>query len=174
MRACTCRALQYQLDVTLFERLNRQGGLLPLLLDTQYRMHPALSAFPSQQFYGSRLKDGVGAQDKPTPRALHWPEETAPMVFLQASADLCVRARAHAYHACTLCAHVHACACLQALVDALSCCCITACWSCVCVCAPGDLSITVFVSDNTVCCASDNTACVCVCDILHVCGCVCA
>jgi regulator of nonsense transcripts 1 len=35
----------YQLDVTLFERMV-QGGLEPLLLDTQYRMNPAISSFP--------------------------------------------------------------------------------------------------------------------------------
>ena len=27
------------------------------LLDTQYRMHPAISAFPAAHFYGGRLKD---------------------------------------------------------------------------------------------------------------------
>jgi len=29
------------------------------MLDTQYRMHPSISAFPSQTFYNSDLKDGT-------------------------------------------------------------------------------------------------------------------
>jgi hypothetical protein len=40
------------LTVTLFERLQRTLGLQPLLLDRQYRMNPAISGFPSHQFYG--------------------------------------------------------------------------------------------------------------------------
>jgi hypothetical protein len=46
----------------------RPAGLMPLLLDTQYRMHPAISAFPSAFFYGGQLKDGVKAADKPVPQ----------------------------------------------------------------------------------------------------------
>lgn len=38
-------ALSYALDITLFERL-AGVGVVPLLLDTQYRMHPAISLFP--------------------------------------------------------------------------------------------------------------------------------
>lgn len=29
------------------------------MLDTQYRMHPAISAFPNKAFYDSKLKDGT-------------------------------------------------------------------------------------------------------------------
>lgn len=39
-------AQQHGLTVTLFERLQRTLGMEPLLLDTQYRMNPAISAFP--------------------------------------------------------------------------------------------------------------------------------
>jgi hypothetical protein len=42
---------------SLFERLQACG--LPVhMLDTQYRMHPDISRFPSAQFYGGRLRDG--------------------------------------------------------------------------------------------------------------------
>jgi hypothetical protein len=50
-----CRALKFDLDVTLFDRV-AAAGVVPTLLDTQYRMHPAISAFPSLHFYGGRLQ----------------------------------------------------------------------------------------------------------------------
>ena len=59
-------AVQLGLDVSLFERL--QGcGLCPLLLSTQYRMHPAIAAFPSAQFYGGRLHSFPRPADRPAP-----------------------------------------------------------------------------------------------------------
>lgn len=36
----------YKLETTLFERLQADAGLDTLLLDTQYRMNPAISRFP--------------------------------------------------------------------------------------------------------------------------------
>jgi hypothetical protein len=39
-------AQQFGLQTTLFERLQETGGLDTLLLDTQYRMHPAIAQFP--------------------------------------------------------------------------------------------------------------------------------
>ena len=40
------------------------AGVEPLLLDTQYRMHPLIAQVPSQLFYQGRLKSGA------TPRKL--------------------------------------------------------------------------------------------------------
>jgi superfamily I DNA and/or RNA helicase len=37
---------EHQLTLTLFERLQNTLGLETMLLDTQYRMNPAISAFP--------------------------------------------------------------------------------------------------------------------------------
>eukprot|EP00898_Chlorokybus_atmophyticus_P002092 jgi/Chlat1/2884/Chrsp2S00355 len=42
---------------SLFQRL-QSNGLEPQLLDTQYRMHPAISAWPRAQFYDGRVVDG--------------------------------------------------------------------------------------------------------------------
>jgi regulator of nonsense transcripts 1 len=75
--------VQQGLNVTLFDRLSGTG-LRPLLLDTQYRMHPGVAAFPSAHVYGGRLKDGVRAVDKPVPAGLAWPDPARPVVFLQA------------------------------------------------------------------------------------------
>ncbi|EGG19861.1 Regulator of nonsense transcripts [Cavenderia fasciculata] len=47
---------RFNYDVSLFERLS---NYLPVhMLDTQYRMHPSISKFPSDQFYQAKLKDG--------------------------------------------------------------------------------------------------------------------
>lgn len=45
------------------------AGLASLLLDTQYRMHAGIAAFPSQAFYASKLQTGVSAAERPLPRA---------------------------------------------------------------------------------------------------------
>ena len=42
----------------MFERLVQVGNLTPLLLETQYRMHPSISAFPRATFYAGRIQDG--------------------------------------------------------------------------------------------------------------------
>ena len=39
------------------------AGLEPLLLDTQYRMHPLIAEIPSQLFYQGRLKSGATVGD---------------------------------------------------------------------------------------------------------------
>ena len=52
---------------SLLERLMVELEAPHLFLDTQYRMHPAISAFPSRRFYGGRLRDGVGADARAAP-----------------------------------------------------------------------------------------------------------
>lgn len=61
-RPCTVR--RYGLDVPLLARLEA-GGLMPHLLELQYRMHPDIAAFPSSHFYGGRVMSGVAAEDRP-------------------------------------------------------------------------------------------------------------
>lgn len=51
-------------EVSLFERLQSAGSRCTLLT-TQYRMHPAIRAFPSAHFYGDRLCDAVSIAARP-------------------------------------------------------------------------------------------------------------
>ncbi|KAG1653968.1 hypothetical protein FOA52_008664 [Chlamydomonas sp. UWO 241] len=58
------------LSQSLFERLQRAGCRVTML-QQQYRMHPAISAFPSQFFYSGRLMDGVSESDRAAPFHTH-------------------------------------------------------------------------------------------------------
>ncbi|GBF93852.1 hypothetical protein Rsub_06851 [Raphidocelis subcapitata] len=78
-----CRAAErLGLGTSLFVRL--QGmGLEPMLLDTQYRMHPGISAWPSAAFYGGRLRDAVSPASRPLPAGFDWPNPKLPVAFVQ-------------------------------------------------------------------------------------------
>ncbi|KAI1080439.1 SEN1 N terminal-domain-containing protein [Whalleya microplaca] len=51
-------AARYGYDQSLFVRMQHNHPNDVHLLDTQYRMHPQISLFPSQEFYERRLVDG--------------------------------------------------------------------------------------------------------------------
>ena len=51
-------AARYGYDQSLFVRMQQNHPKKVHLLDTQYRMHPQISAFPSREFYEGQLKDG--------------------------------------------------------------------------------------------------------------------
>eukprot|EP00177_Eucheuma_denticulatum_P004381 GFKZ01007961.1.p1 GENE.GFKZ01007961.1~~GFKZ01007961.1.p1 ORF type:complete len:1496 (-),score=199.40 GFKZ01007961.1:396-4883(-) len=72
---------------SLLERISR-GGQLVLMLDTQYRMHPAISSFPRRHFYNGRLVDDDSVQGenraKPYHRDAIMPK-LGPYVFLDIS-----------------------------------------------------------------------------------------
>eukprot|EP00882_Tetradesmus_deserticola_P030918 GHRQ01034925.1.p2 GENE.GHRQ01034925.1~~GHRQ01034925.1.p2 ORF type:complete len:120 (-),score=29.40 GHRQ01034925.1:323-682(-) len=68
-----CReAERLGLNISMFDRLQAMG-LRPLLLDVQYRMHPALCEFPSAQFYGGLLRSWPRPADRPLPGGIAWP-----------------------------------------------------------------------------------------------------
>ncbi len=52
-------AARYGYDQSLFVRMQRNRPQDVHLLDTQYRMHPEISRFPSREFYEGRLIDGA-------------------------------------------------------------------------------------------------------------------
>lgn len=53
------------LSLSLFERIILNGSYkTPHMLDTQYRMHPAISEFPRNKFYEGKLMDGITAANR--------------------------------------------------------------------------------------------------------------
>lgn len=65
---------------SLFERLMLLG-VKPIRLAVQYRMHPALSRFPSDTFYEGALQNGVSAAQRELPaETFPWPTDK-PMMF---------------------------------------------------------------------------------------------
>jgi len=73
------------LCVSLIERLI-SGGFKPQMLEMQYRMHPALSEFSSNIFYGGLLKSGVDHYDRSHPKPVFpWITDTCPIMFFDYS-----------------------------------------------------------------------------------------
>lgn len=85
------QALDY--DVSLFERLwteaaspGEVSAVRRVMLDTQYRMHPGICAFPSQQFYEGKLLTADHCKNILMPRsAFPWPPNASRTVFIQTS-----------------------------------------------------------------------------------------
>lgn len=67
--------------VPLFSRMVA-CGVPPFMLDTQYRMHPKIAAFPSDLFYGGLLKNGVSAPERRPLSGFPWPVEEFPVAFI--------------------------------------------------------------------------------------------
>lgn len=68
-------AARFGYDQSLFVRMQRNRPDDVHLLDHQYRMHPAISAFPSQEFYEGRLVDGADMA-----KLRHQPWHDAPLL----------------------------------------------------------------------------------------------
>jgi regulator of nonsense transcripts 1 len=57
-------------------------GVPPFMMDTQYRMHPGISMFHSDLFYGGKLKDGVSPAERRPLQGFDWPREEFPVAFV--------------------------------------------------------------------------------------------
>ncbi|KAL2135370.1 hypothetical protein VTI74DRAFT_8782 [Chaetomium olivicolor] len=75
------KAAKAGLNQSLFERLVKLN-LTPIRLNTQYRMHPCLSKFPSNMFYDGSLQNGVTEADRIRKEVdFPWPAAETPMMF---------------------------------------------------------------------------------------------
>eukprot|EP00056_Hartaetosiga_gracilis_P013196 m.216508 g.216508 ORF g.216508 m.216508 type:complete len:1084 (+) comp13806_c1_seq1:31-3282(+) len=75
------KAAEHGLSQSLFERLVIQG-IKPARLQVQYRMHPALSEFPSNTFYEGCLQNGVTAAERVMESVnFPWPNPQVPLMF---------------------------------------------------------------------------------------------
>ena len=75
------QAARAGLNQSLFERCIRMG-IRPIRLEVQYRMHPALSEFPSNTFYEGSLQNGVGASERVREEVdFPWPSVECPLMF---------------------------------------------------------------------------------------------
>ncbi|XP_046350559.1 regulator of nonsense transcripts 1-like [Haliotis rufescens] len=75
------KAARAGLSQSLFERLVVLG-IRPIRLQVQYRMHPALSAFPSNIFYEGSLQNGVTAAERSRKNLdFPYPQPDKPMFF---------------------------------------------------------------------------------------------
>ena len=52
------------------------------MLDTQYRMHPAIAQLPSDLVYAGRLKSGVEPAARPPPAGFDWPRREWPVALV--------------------------------------------------------------------------------------------
>lgn len=75
------RAEEEGLGVPLFSRMVA-CGVPPFMLDTQYRMHPSIAMFPSDLFYGGKLRNGVSPPERRPLAGFPWPREEFPVAFL--------------------------------------------------------------------------------------------
>jgi len=69
------------LGESLFARLVTQG-VRPVLLDTQYRMHPLIAEFASAAFYNGLLQNGISHIYRKPPESFPWPQRQMPVAFI--------------------------------------------------------------------------------------------
>jgi len=72
------------LHYSLFERM-QSLGCSPVMLNTQYRMHPSIAEFPSDAFYGGRLLSET--ERTPNPLGFAWPNDERPVAFVNVEGE---------------------------------------------------------------------------------------
>ena len=78
-------AMNCGMGVSLFERLI-DIGISFVQLNVQYRMHPAISQFPSKEFYNGMIQDGVNEEDRIFPSKFDWKaDSSSPLMFINIS-----------------------------------------------------------------------------------------
>jgi len=65
---------------SLFERLVAMH-VPPYVLSIQYRMHPAIAAYPSKAFYDGRIRTGIESKHRQPPKGFQWPSTEFPIAF---------------------------------------------------------------------------------------------
>lgn len=92
------RAEHAGLKKSLFERMI-QNGYMPTMLNTQYRMHPELNQFSSDQFYNSQVQDGVTTDERTLDELEDFPFPNAgvPMMFINVEGEEQNSATGHSY-----------------------------------------------------------------------------
>lgn len=74
-------AAQLGYGISLFEKLVNKE--IPVqFLDTQYRMHPGISEFPSFHFYNNQIKTGISKEKRPIIPGFSWPNSEIPVAFV--------------------------------------------------------------------------------------------
>jgi len=93
------RAVNLGLNVSLHERLMYQCGISDfIMLDVQYRMHPSISLFPSEQFYKGKIGNGENVNDAQRANGKPLLFDQQPYIFLQSdSKELCINASLRNY-----------------------------------------------------------------------------
>ena len=90
------RAKNNGYGVSLFERLQSMESP-SVFLNVQHRMHPAISAFPSAEFYKGELLDGPSTSEVREDVSFPWPSSQQPTFFYQVDGEES-RAPGGSYH----------------------------------------------------------------------------
>lgn len=85
----TNKSVQRALGRSLFERIAESSPASVHMLRTQYRMHPAISLFPSNHFYGGLLLNGENVTSRQIHRSYHGDKKLrfGPLTFLDTSSS---------------------------------------------------------------------------------------
>ena len=76
---------QTGMHISLFERIMKLKPDNNILLTIQYRMHPKISEFISNNFYEGKLKNGVNEKDRTNCKfnnKFDWPNSNFPIIFI--------------------------------------------------------------------------------------------